>query len=80
MTLELFRAVLGWSAVINMGLLLWWFLFITFARDWIYRLHSKFFTLSEEHFNVLHYTGMMLLKLGTLMFFVVPYLALSIVA
>lgn len=80
MTIEILRAILGWTAAINIGLLLWWFLVITVARDWVYRLHGKFFTISEEHFNVLHYTGMMLLKLGTLMFFIAPYFALCIVA
>ena len=36
MTMELLRGTLAWSAVLNMGILLWWFLFITFADDWVY--------------------------------------------
>ena len=41
MTLELIRNVLGWCAVINLGLLLWWFLFVALAHDWTYQVHSK---------------------------------------
>ena len=79
MTSEIFQAVLGWSAVINMGLLLWWFLIITFARNWVYQLHSKFYKITEEHFNALHYAGMMLYKIAIWMFFIIPYIALRIV-
>ena len=41
MTLEIVRDMLGWSAVINILLLLIWFLFFALAHDWMYRLHSK---------------------------------------
>lgn len=80
MTIEMIRAALGWAAIINMGLLLWWFLLFIFARNWIYQLHGRFFAITEQHFDALHYGGMMLLKLGTIMLFIVPYLALCIVA
>ncbi len=33
MTIEVVRSFLGWCSVINMGLLLYWFLFIMFAHD-----------------------------------------------
>jgi hypothetical protein len=80
MTSEIFQAVLGWSAVINMGLLTGWFLVIAFAGDWVYQLHSKFFKLTEEHFNALHYAGMMVYKITIWMFFIAPYIALRIAA
>ena len=32
MTLELLKGTLAWSAVLNMGILLWWFLFLTQLR------------------------------------------------
>ena len=41
MTVELLKGTLAWSAVLNIGILLWWFLFLTFAHDWVYKLHSK---------------------------------------
>jgi uncharacterized membrane protein YjdF len=79
MTLETVRLVLAWSAIINLGILLTWFLFFTLAHDWIYRLHRKWFTISREAFDALHYGGMGLYKLGILLFTLTPYVALRIV-
>ena len=80
MTTELIRHVLGWCAVINLGLLLWWFLFLVLAHDWTYRVHSKWFRLEEERFDAFHYAGMGLFKMFIFFFNVVPYFALRIVA
>jgi hypothetical protein len=79
MTIETLRDMLGWCAVINLGLLVWWFFFITVAHDWTYRLHRRWYKLSEEAFDAIHYAGIGLFKLGVLLFNVVPYLALRIV-
>jgi len=79
MTIEIIRDVLAWCAVINIGLLLWWFLIFTLAHDWIYRLHSKWFNIPDEKFDAIHYGGMAFFKLGLFMFNLVPYFALRIV-
>ena len=79
MTLEVIRAALGWCAIINMGLLLWWFLFLTFAGDWVFRMHSRFFKVNRDQFNGTHYAGMAFFKVVVFMFNIVPYLALRIV-
>lgn len=79
MEIELIKDFLLWCAVINMGLLLWWFLFFAFAHDWMYRLHSKWFNLSPDKFDSIHYAGMALFKIGIFLFNLVPYFALSIV-
>ncbi len=79
MTIEIVRKVLAWCAVMNIGLLFWWFIFITLAHDWTYRLHSKWFKLSVETFDTIHYAGMASFKMGTLLFVLVPYFALHIV-
>ena len=79
MTMEIVRDTLAWCAVINLGLLLWWFLFLTVAHDWTYRLHGKWFKMSRENFDAIHYGGMAAFKLGILLFNLVPYLALRIV-
>ena len=75
MSLELLRGTLAWSAVLNMGILLWWFLFITFADDWVYKMHSKFYAIQREQFDVIHYAGMTFYKICIFTFFIVPYLA-----
>ena len=79
MTVETLRAVLGWCSIINMGVLLWWFFAITVLHDWVYRFHSKWFKLSVESFDRIHYAGMAFFKIAVFVFNVVPYFALRIV-
>ena len=79
MTVEQIRDVLGWCAVINIGLLLWWFLMFALAHDFVYRLHGKWFKLTVERFDAIHYAGMAFFKIGIFLLNIVPYLALRIV-
>jgi hypothetical protein len=79
MTVEIIRDVLAWCAVINVGLLLLWFLFFTLAHDWLYRIHGKWFKLSVERFDAFHYAGMAFFKVCIWLFNIVPYLAIRIV-
>lgn len=78
MSVELVREVLGWCSLINLGLLLWWFLFLSLAHDWTYRVHSRWFKLSPERFDAIHYAGMAFFKIAVIVFNLVPYLALRI--
>ncbi len=80
MTVEIVRGVLGWSALINYGLLIVWFLFFILAHDWMYRIHTRFFTLSSEKFDAMHYGSMAIFKLMVIVFNLVPYIALRIIA
>jgi hypothetical protein len=79
MSMEMIRAALGWCTLINWGLLLWWWLFIAFAHDWVYRMHGKWFRITPEQFSAIHYAGMAYFKMAVFMFNLVPYLALRIV-
>ena len=77
--LESVRKTLLWCAVINYGILLVWFLFFMLAHDWMYLFHSRWFHISVEQFDMLHYAGMAIYKVGILLFNLVPYVALVIV-
>lgn len=79
MSLEALRTFLLWCTVINYGILLLWFLLFMLARDWIQRLHGRWFRLPSERFDTLHYAGMSAYKIGILLFNLVPYVSLSIV-
>jgi hypothetical protein len=79
MNLETIRDLLAWCSVINIGILLLWFLFFTLAHDWIYRIHNKVYKLPVEQFNAIHYGGMLLYKICFLIFNMVPYFALRII-
>ncbi len=79
MSVETLRDAFLWCAVINYGVLLVWFLFFILAHDWIYRLHGRWFRLSVEQFDIIHYAGMAIFKLGIILLNLVPYIALRIV-
>ena len=79
MSIEMIRAVLGWSAAINIGVFLLWFLFFCCAHDWVYRLHTKWFDLTLEKFDAFHYAGLALYKFSIILFVLAPYLAIRIV-
>ena len=80
MSIEAARDFLLWCTVINYAVLLVWFLFFIFLHDWIYRLHIRWFRLSVEQFDTLHYGGMAIYKVGILLLNLVPYVALLIVS
>ena len=80
MTMAQIMAMLGWCTLINFALLMWWFLFAVVAHDWTYRVHTKWFKISPEQFNAIHYGGMGIFKLIVIVFNLVPYLALRIIA
>ena len=79
MTMEQLQEFLGWCAILNLGLLIWWAVFILLAHDFVYRLHGKWFRLSVERFDAIHYAGMAFFKLSIVMFNLVPYFALRII-
>lgn len=80
MTLEMIRDALKWCLIINAGLMLYWFAFYVFGRDLIYRMHTKWFTLSPEQFDAIQYGGMGIFKLFIIIFNLVPYIALHIIS
>ena len=80
MDIELIRDVLLWCSVINFSVLLLWGLLFIYAHEWMYRLHGRWFRLSVEQFDAIHYAGMALYKIGIILFNLVPYIALHIVA
>ena len=73
------RSMLAWCTVINMGLLMVWFLVFFLAHDWIYRVHSRWYQVPQDRFDAIHYAGIALFKILILMFNLVPYLALRII-
>jgi ABC-type branched-subunit amino acid transport system permease subunit len=78
MTIEGIRAFLLWCTVIDYGVLLVLFLVFVFAHDWVQRIHGRWFRLSRDQFDVLHYTGMSVFKIGIILFNLVPFIVLSI--
>lgn len=78
MSLETLRAFLGWCTIVNWVILLLWWLVIVLARDWMHRLHGRWFRLSPESFDEAHYRGMAYCKVGVILFNFTPYLVLRL--
>lgn len=80
MDIELLSRFFMWCTLLNFGLLIVSFLFLAFANDFVYSLHGKCFAISRETFNVVVYAFLGLYKIAWLVFCVVPWLALFIIA
>lgn len=51
------------------------FLAFVFAHDALYRLHARWFRISREQFDAIHYLGMAICNVLVLVFFLAPLLA-----
>ncbi|MNT93300.1 hypothetical protein D3C72_2347360 [compost metagenome] len=74
---ELKRFLL-YCLAINYSILLLWFLVFSCAHDGLLRLHNRWFQLSRERFDALHYAAMALYKTGVLLLNLTPWLALQL--
>ena len=79
MRVDVLSGLLGWCSIINIGLLLWWFLMLMFAHDFVYRLHTKWFKIPRETFDTIHYAAIAFYKIAIFIFNIIPYFALQIV-
>jgi hypothetical protein len=79
MTIDMMREMFLWCSIINIVLLLLSFVLFWLGHDWIYRVHTKWYKLSEETFDAIWYSIMAFFKICILLFNVVPYLALLII-
>ncbi len=68
-----------WCTVVNYAVLFVWFGIFVFARGWLYRLHGRWFRLSQEEFDRIHYAAMAAYKIGILLFNLVPLIAIHLV-
>lgn len=68
-----------YSLVINYLILLVWFGFFAMAHDFIYRLHNRWFNLSMQTFDTIHYSSMAIYKIGIILLNLVPLIALCLV-
>jgi len=75
LTLEFLRSFLLHCLIVNYVVLLIWFAAIVFAKNWIRRLHGRWFNLSEATFDAIHYGGMAAYKVGVLLFVLAPLVA-----
>ncbi len=78
MFIEKASVFLGWCTVINFIILLFWFLAFFRAHEMIFRMHGKWFKVSRETFDAIHYSCMAFYKICIIMFNLVPLIALRV--
>ncbi|WP_182866492.1 DUF6868 family protein [Rhodopirellula sp. JC639] len=77
-SLELLLAALGWSTLINLGMLTLAAGLLAFWGDAIGRLHQKWFHLEKRELQQAYFRFLANYKLLVLVFNLVPYLALRL--
>jgi hypothetical protein len=80
MSMQMLESMLLWCFVLNFGFLLYWWLMFMWLHDFVYRLHMRWFKMSREQFDGIHYGAMAFYKLAVIVFNFMPWLALKIVA
>ncbi len=78
MDIQILTQFFMWCTILNFGFLMFSFLFLAFAGDFVYKTHSKWFPMSRDTFNVVLYSFVGLYKIAWFVFNLVPWLALKI--
>ena len=68
----------GYSTLIHFCILLIWFALFIFAKERLYTLHSRWFSIPKEQFDSIHYKLIALYKLLILIFAFIPFITLLI--
>jgi len=77
--MEMIAQVLIRCFILGTGSLIFWWLALTVMGDTAYAVHYKFVPISRQHFNVIHYAGMLLTKGVNFLGFLFPYIAIKLV-
>lgn len=77
-SLDFIERFLIWCFGFNAVLLTIWVLFLLVPGNFVYKAHSKIFSISKENFDAVHYAGITFYKVLIFGIFLVPYLVLKI--
>jgi len=80
MDIETLTTFLMWCTIINVAVFAWAALWFMLAPDFIYRMQTRMFPLPRETYNAIVYAFLGGFKLLIIVFNVVPWLALLVVA
>jgi hypothetical protein len=78
MDLIVLTELLGWAAVINMGLLIFSTVILVLLKGFISTFHGKIFKIPADQLPMTYFNYLANYKILTLVFFVAPYLALKV--
>lgn len=80
MDIQTLTAFFMWCTIINVAVFAWGAIWFIVAPDFIYRIQNRMFPLPRQTFDAVIYGFLGLHKLLIIVFCVVPWLALLIVA
>jgi hypothetical protein len=76
MTLSEIRKALLWCVIINFGLLIVWASLMFAPHDWLHQIWCPRFGMSAQQLDLVSFQGIVLYKMLTLFFNLVPLIAL----
>lgn len=79
MDIEMLTKFFMWCTILNMGLLMFSFLILAFIGEFVYKMHSKWFPMPRETFNVVLYSFIGMYKITVIVFNAVPWIVLTII-
>ena len=79
MNINCIREFFKWCTIINGGLLIFASLFLRFAGDWAFGMHSAWIPITRDTFNGEIYLLLGFFKIIVIVLNLVPYIALVIV-
>ena len=80
MTIEVITKFLGWTTVVNVGILLFSTVMLVAMRGTITTIHSKLFGLDEKDLGRAYFQYLGQYKIAIIVLNIAPYIALRIVA
>ena len=79
MDIHMLTSFFMWCTILNMSLFVFSFLILAFAGNFVYKIHSKWFPMPRETFNVVFYSFIGMYKIIVLVFCVIPWAVLAII-
>ena len=80
MTIEVITKFLGWTTVVNVGILLFSTVMLVAMRGTITTIHSRLFGLDEKDLGRAYFQYLGQYKIAIIVLNIAPYIALRIVA
>lgn len=77
-TFEALAEFLGWAALLNLCVLIFSTIGIVCFKGFVSGIHSRLFAVAEKDLTLMYLNYLAIYKALTLIFFVIPYIALRI--
>ncbi|HKL22534.1 MAG TPA: hypothetical protein VJ904_12060 [Tichowtungia sp.] len=79
MTTQMLQTFFMWCSIINIGMLLILFAILVTAKEWAYKIHSRWFNISKENFDLVLYCFLGIYKVLVFVFCIIPWIVLSLI-